>query len=187
VFNGGMHVREVAFQIRALRRRSGLSIRELAEKAGVSAAMISLMERGRSDPSLTTLQKVLAALGTDLTTFFSEGREDQQGPVFPREQMRTVRDKNRMYTLVFPRRPEIAVQMFDETLEPHQKPEYETLRCDVAGYVLSGEMVLDIKGQKPCRLRPGDAFYVPKSTTQRGYALSDKPVRFVSLCCPPDY
>jgi hypothetical protein len=41
--------------------------------------------------------------------------------------MRTAQDPNRSYALVFPRRAGIAVQVFDETLRPGRKPEFETL------------------------------------------------------------
>ena len=78
--------------------------------------------------------------------------------------------------------------MFDEELRTRKtKPEFETLNCDVAGYVLLGSLVLEVEGQPPQILRPGDAFYVPKGTAHRGYAKGDQPVRLVSVCYPPRY
>jgi transcriptional regulator with XRE-family HTH domain len=180
-------LRDVSQSLNALRRRAGLSIRQLAGRSGVSAGMISFIERGKTSPSLATLQKILHALDTDLGTFFSGGREDQAGPVFLREQMKTVHDDTRAYALVFPRRADIAVQLFDETLRPRRRSEFETLSCDVGGYVLAGTMRLEIKGKKPRILRPGDAFYIPKGTTHRGLAVGAEAVRLISLCCPPEY
>lgn len=174
-------------RVQALRLRSGLSVRQLAVRAGVSAGMVSLVERGRTTPSLATVQKMLSALGTDLGAFFTEDQKDQTGPVYLREHMKTLRDQTRSYALVFPQRADIALQLFDETLNPGERPEFETLACDVGGYVLVGTMTLVVKGQKPLQMRPGDAFYLSKGTTHRGFAASDEPVRLLSFCCPPNY
>ena len=49
---------EVAQRIPMLRKRCGLSIRQLAELSGVTAGMISCIERGKNSPSIATLQKI---------------------------------------------------------------------------------------------------------------------------------
>ena len=96
---------EVAERIQMLRKRCGLSIRQLAGLSGVTAGMISCIERGKNSPSITTLQKVLSALGTDLATFFSAKTTRQDGPIFLREHMRAIGDGDRTYTIVFSKRP----------------------------------------------------------------------------------
>jgi transcriptional regulator with XRE-family HTH domain len=48
------------------RIKSGLSQRALAERAGVPATMISAYERGRREPTLSTLLRLLAAGGFEL-------------------------------------------------------------------------------------------------------------------------
>jgi transcriptional regulator with XRE-family HTH domain len=48
------------------RLKSGLSQRELAERAGVPATMISAYERDRRQPTLGTLLRLLRAAGYDL-------------------------------------------------------------------------------------------------------------------------
>src|SRR6478752_7158430 len=55
-----------------LRREHRYSIRGLAERAGVSASLISDVERGKVEPSISTLKRLADALGTTLTYFFSE-------------------------------------------------------------------------------------------------------------------
>jgi len=182
-----MTSRQTGEKLAALRRRAGLSIRQLAVSSGVTAGMISLVERGKTSASLVTFQKILSALGTDLSTFFSEGRQGQTGPVYFRQDMKSLQDQARAYTLVYPRRPEIVIQMFDETLKAGKKPEFETLKCDVGGYVLSGTMTLEIKAEKKRPVRAGDAFFVPKGITHRGFASGKEPVRIISFCSPPEY
>ncbi len=52
--------------LRAQRVAAGLSLRDLAERAAVSNAYLSQLERGLHEPSLGVLRAVTAALGLDL-------------------------------------------------------------------------------------------------------------------------
>ena len=57
----------VAFEIRALRERKGLSQRELAERVGTTQSAIARLEAGNISPSLPTLDKVARALGAEVS------------------------------------------------------------------------------------------------------------------------
>ncbi len=61
---------DVGIRMRQLREERGLSIRALARQSGLSANALSLIERGRSSPSVSTLYKVAAAMSVPITTFF---------------------------------------------------------------------------------------------------------------------
>ncbi len=52
-------------RVRALRDSMGLSLRDLAERSGVSAPMLSQVERGETSPSLTVAGRI--ASGLELT------------------------------------------------------------------------------------------------------------------------
>ena len=175
-------------RLQMLRKRCGMSIRQLAGRAGVAPGIISCIERGKNSPSIGTLQKILAALGTNLGAFFSAQEESQSGPVFLRECMRAISDGDRTYTIVFGKHPGVSVEMFDETMRPSKRrPPFETLTCDVAGYILSGSLVLELKKRPKQVLRPGDAFYIPKGEDHRGFAAEDEPVRLVTVYHPARY
>ena len=49
--------------LKEARRRAGLSLRELAERAGTSHSTLSAYERGAKTPSVTTLERILRAAG----------------------------------------------------------------------------------------------------------------------------
>jgi transcriptional regulator with XRE-family HTH domain len=55
----------VGERVKALRRSMGLSLRELSELSGVSAPMLSQVERGDTSPTLTVAGRI--ASGLDLT------------------------------------------------------------------------------------------------------------------------
>jgi transcriptional regulator with XRE-family HTH domain len=57
---------ETALIIRTARRRSKLSLRALAARAGTSHATLSAYEKGRVDPTTMVLSRILAAAGQSL-------------------------------------------------------------------------------------------------------------------------
>jgi proline racemase/DNA-binding transcriptional MerR regulator/quercetin dioxygenase-like cupin family protein len=62
----GDRAEPVADRVRALRRRAGLSLRQLAEASGVGASHLSMFERGGAFPSPPKLAAVARALGVSL-------------------------------------------------------------------------------------------------------------------------
>jgi transcriptional regulator with XRE-family HTH domain len=62
---------DIGEQIRELRRVRGLTQSELAEKSGLATNTLSLIERGLSSPTVSTLQKIASALGIDINNLFS--------------------------------------------------------------------------------------------------------------------
>jgi uncharacterized protein len=52
--------------IRDARRRAGLTQQALAERSGTSQPTLSAYESGRKDPSVATLERLLAASGAQL-------------------------------------------------------------------------------------------------------------------------
>jgi len=63
---------DVAQRLQALREERDLSIRGLARLSGLSANALSVIERGKSSPSVSTLYKIAAALEVPVTAFFQE-------------------------------------------------------------------------------------------------------------------
>ncbi len=62
----------VGSRLRALREEQKMSIRGLARKSGLSANALSMIERGKTSPSVSTLYKLADALALPITTFFGE-------------------------------------------------------------------------------------------------------------------
>ena len=57
----------VGLRIRALREAMGLSLRDLAQRSGVSAPMLSQVERGETSPTLASAAKIAAGLELTLS------------------------------------------------------------------------------------------------------------------------
>lgn len=60
----------VGQNLRAIRGKRGLSLRSLAELSGLNVNTLSLVENGKSSPSVGTLQQLALALDVPITTFF---------------------------------------------------------------------------------------------------------------------
>ncbi len=61
---------DVGRRLRELRSRHRLSIRALAAKSGLNPNTLSLIENGKTSPSVATLQQVAVALRVPVTAFF---------------------------------------------------------------------------------------------------------------------
>jgi transcriptional regulator with XRE-family HTH domain len=62
--------RALGGQIRSLRERKGLSLRTVADAAGVSESFLSQVERGVASPSVASLRRVAEALGESVGALF---------------------------------------------------------------------------------------------------------------------
>jgi len=60
-------VQQAGRRVRALREARGLSLRDLAERSGVSAPMLSQVERGDTSPTLAVAGKIATGLGLSLS------------------------------------------------------------------------------------------------------------------------
>lgn len=69
---------DVATSLRELREARGISMRTLATKSGLSANALSMIERGKTSPSVSTLYKLADALGVSITAFFGTETEKKQ-------------------------------------------------------------------------------------------------------------
>lgn len=64
-------------QVKKYRLEKGLSLSELAEKAGVAKSYLSSIERNiQSNPSIHFLEKVAAVLGVAVETLLNEGKDN---------------------------------------------------------------------------------------------------------------
>src|SRR5215218_7755376 len=77
--------------VRGLRRERGLTLEGLAERSGVSRAMISKLERGEKNPTLVVATKVAEGLGVTLSRLAGM-EERREVVVVPKEKRMVMRD-----------------------------------------------------------------------------------------------
>jgi len=69
---------DVGGRLRELRQERGMSMRALARASGLSTNALSMIERGRTSPSVSTLYKISDALGVPITAFFRQEPPKQE-------------------------------------------------------------------------------------------------------------
>ena len=106
-------------RVRALREQMGLSLRDLGERAGVSAPMISQVERGETSPTLAVAQRIASGLDLSLSQLLR--LDEAEGvTVIPRNQRRlgASRAAGHAYELLTPELPGQRAEVSRHTLKP---------------------------------------------------------------------
>ncbi|MDO8474824.1 MAG: helix-turn-helix domain-containing protein [Candidatus Rokubacteria bacterium] len=71
---------KLAPTLRVLRSKQQLSLRNVADAAGITPGYLSLIERGAAVPSVVALEQIANALGVSLAQFFQDGRVANEAP-----------------------------------------------------------------------------------------------------------
>ena len=81
----------IGARIRRLRRSRGVSIRQVATLTGLSPSYVSSVERALSNPSIASLHKLAAALGTNVPTLLGERPDPTASPLVRPPDRRTLK------------------------------------------------------------------------------------------------
>jgi transcriptional regulator with XRE-family HTH domain len=148
-------------RIRALREAEGLSLRDLAERSGVSAPMLSQVERGETSPTLHTAGRIASGLELSLSQLLrlDEGAGVQ---VIRASDAKPERERGgHRFEVLTPSLPGQRAELSRHTLEPgaatggpHDPPTHEPGAREIA-HVERGRLVLCIDGERH-DLAPGD-------------------------------
>ena len=173
-------------KVRALRRRADLTARDLAQKAGISVATVSKVEKGAISTSLSTLDALARALNVAIAEFFSETEDRRDCSVVHAGQgleidRRGTQSGHRYELLGHALRGPIVAEPYLITLSE----EAETFsRFRHSGieflYMLEGA-VRYRHGDNSHRLGPGDSMLFDAAALHGPEALEKLPARFLSV------
>lgn len=156
-------------RIREVRKSKHISIVELANMVGVSKSLISQVERGEIFPSLSTLEKIAAALEVEITQFFKiDAPPISESEIVVRANKRkkvTMPNSSMIYNLLTPNlRKSIEFLLIE--IPPHtlrdgeEEEEIETFRHEGEEYffVIEGQLELVIgNNEQVYTLNAGDS------------------------------
>jgi transcriptional regulator with XRE-family HTH domain len=83
---------DIGQRLRQLRQRLGLSQRELARRAGLSNATISMIESNQVSPSVSALKQVLSAIDVGIADFFASAETETGRIVFRADELTEIAD-----------------------------------------------------------------------------------------------
>lgn len=177
--------------IRDLRQRHGLTIAEVADRAGISRGMLSKIENAQTATSLDALHRLAQALGVSLSTLFRnyDVPEGSAQLVKKGEGMEVVRRGTKRghtyHLLAHEQGPTklfepflITIDSPDATFPVFEHPGTEFL------YMLEGRMEYR-HGQHTYLLTPGDALSFRGEVPHGPEKLIELPIRFLATIVYP--
>src|SRR3989442_2687412 len=148
-------------KVRQLRRQKNLSLQQLAERAGLSAAAIHKIERSGMVPTITTLMKLAAALNRSVAYFVDEEqaepavliRSDERKQVFTSKERFDLAGISGPYGQFFMAGAVATIEPGADSGPKHMEHPGEELV-----FMLDGTMSFEVEGVE-YTLRRGDALH----------------------------
>ena len=176
----------IGSQIREFRQQLRMTMAEVAGLAGLSAGMLSKIERGVSSPSLSTMTAVAAALNVPLTAFFRKYEEQRdcsyvragEGLVIERAGTRAGHEYRLLGHNIKSR---VTVEPYLITLTDKSEvfPLFQHAGVEFL-FILAGE-VLYRHGKKTYLLTPGDSLFFDGEAAHGPEELVSLPVRMIAV------
>ena len=177
---------DVGERLRNLREMYGLSQRALANKAGVTNGIISMIEMNRTSPSLATLKKILDAFPISFSEFFVMDANSPLQTFYKAGDLLEIGSSGFSFRQVGKDLAEKAIQILHERIEPGADSGAEMLRheSEEGGVVIRGRVELTIGGETQV-LESGDAYYFDSRIPHRFRNIGEQDAEIVSACSPP--
>jgi transcriptional regulator with XRE-family HTH domain len=178
-------------KLRSMRLRKSMGLVELGKHTGLSAALLSKLERGKLFPTLPTLLRIAMVFGVGLDYFFTDERKRRVvGIVRKDERVRFpekpgLQDVQYYFECLDYRATERKLSAFladfqdvsAEKLKPHQHPGVEFL------FILKGSLTMKI-GSEEFILEAEDAIYFDAAVLHSYRRRGSKPCTGVIVTVP---
>src|SRR4051812_16522552 len=175
----------VGARVRALREAMDLSLRDLAERSGVSAPMLSQVERGETSPTLAVAQRIAAGLELSLSQLLRLDEADGVSIVRAAER-RSAGGRGHRYEVLTPPLPGQRAEISLHTLRPgaatggpEDPPMHEPGSRETA-VVAAGRLRL-LCGGVAHELDEGDAVTFDSDLPHHFENPGDEPARFYAV------
>ncbi|MGH3730620.1 MAG: helix-turn-helix domain-containing protein [Micromonosporaceae bacterium] len=177
----------VATRIREYRQIKGMTVRELAGKAGVSAGLVSQVERGITDPSLETMRRIAEVLGVPLFSLFQDG-DARSVAVIRRDDRFQISSPHSSISYARASRGSARLEVLEGSLEPGATSS-DALRShpsEECVVVLTGQLTVEV-GDETHVLGPGDSCHFDSNLPHRFGNAGKTPARYLISVAPPSY
>jgi transcriptional regulator with XRE-family HTH domain len=171
-------------RIRERRKQLGLSLRQLAGEAGLTASFLSQVERGLASPSIDSLRAISRALDVPMFYFLLEPND--HNPVIRHDQRRklVIPQTGITYELLSPinRKMEVVLTKLDP--EDGNVPIMHYQNTEECIFVLEGELEVGLVDERHV-LQAGDSIYFEGPMLRDLTARGSQTVRYLSMITPP--
>ena len=186
--NEGLDAYGIGPAIRTLRTQKELGLEQLGKHTGLSASMLSKIERGHIFPTLPTLLRIAMVFGIGLEHFFTTEAEKPALAVIKKEDRLRMpnttegRPKFHFESLDFPisdRCVEAFLADFSSTIptDPHTHSGAEVI------YVMHGTLAIQIQNEEH-HLNTGDSMYFDSSAEHSYARIGSNDCTALVVVCP---
>lgn len=178
----------IGLRLKTLRTERGMSQRKLAAAAGVSNATISLIEHGRTDPSMGLLKRVLDCLGVSFAEFFASDAMGGEKAFYAHSELSEISSGPISYLQVGSDLSGSQLQILYERYRPGADTGKSMLSHDAeeGGIVLQGRLEVTVGAQVQI-LSAGDAYRFNSRQPHRFRNIGNEDCVIVSACTPPSF
>jgi transcriptional regulator with XRE-family HTH domain len=176
----------VGTRVRALREAMDLSLRDLADRCGVSAPMLSQVERAETSPTLAVASRIAAGLELSLSQLLRLDEGDGVSVVRADERLLGARARGHRYEVLTPPLPGQRAELSLHTLAagastggPEDPPIHEPGSRETA-YVTDGELRLVCDG-RTYELDEGDAVTFDSDLPHHFENPGTRPAQFLAV------
>lgn len=179
---------DLGARLKALRDSHGLSQRELAKRAGVSNAIISMIEQNRSSPSVGMLKKLLDGFPMSLAEFFADDLKARPQIFFAASELVELAGGPVSYRQIGKDMTGKAIQLMHERYQPGADTGAQMLshEAEEGGVVIRGRLEVTV-GDQVRVLGPGDAYYFDSRIPHRFRNAGQDECEVVTANSPPSF
>ncbi|MEJ2099627.1 MAG: XRE family transcriptional regulator [Desulfobacterales bacterium] len=198
-------------RIREERQGRQWTLEQFSEKTGLSKSFLSQIERGNTEPSITSLKKIAAQFGYSVVNLFPNGQGAEEGWGYANRLFEQVSNNNSYIKEVAVvragKRKRIALpgsNVVYDLMTPDMKRKLEVMYMHVSRGKNSGEEpMLDSPGEKLCivmkgvlevrvgdelyRLGQGDTLYYPAHVPHSWKAIDGDSIEVIWILTPPSF
>ena len=182
-------LRSLGPSIKRARLQRGLSLSQLSALSGFSPSFLSLVERNRTSPSLTSLTKLAEALSISPSSLLPNApnngalvhrANDTNPPMI-------LGDPKVLYRTLSATKPSLQLEPMIVVHQPlaigEPEPEAFSHRGEEFCYVLEGVLVFRVEGQE-FLLHPGDSIHLESSMLHVCFTNGPQPARSLWVLTP---
>lgn len=174
---------DIGKKIKELRLSNDLTLEELASRSELTKGFLSQVERNLTSPSISTLEDILEALGTDLSHFFRQ--EQEKKIVFHTADFFEDEQEDYKIEWIVPNAQKNDMEPILLTLHPGcDSMEMVSHSGEEFGYVLKGSILL-VKGNQTYRIKAKETFYIEGTESHYLHNPCSVEARILWITTPP--
>jgi transcriptional regulator with XRE-family HTH domain len=183
-----MRTEKIGKKIMEFRRLKSITIRDFSEMTGLSTSLISQLERGMGNPSLSALEAIADALGLPMFALFM-GQIDNASLILRKEDRKKVFDsdsKHVLYDILTPSPLKSSLELLIMNLTPKSETagDFTAHAVEEIAFVLEGEVFIMLEEDR-FLLREGDSARILPTMRHKFINETDREIKVLFVRSSP--